>query len=114
MAKTIGDRYTQFFTPDEFKQFNDALDPERISGIGVMIEARSRFQGHPPLVRGSGNAGRPPGLRPGDVMTAIGADFHQRPDRRRRQQTVARQGRHGGRGVDSENGRCGSDLYDQA
>ncbi|MGA8532719.1 MAG: S41 family peptidase, partial [Candidatus Tumulicola sp.] len=38
MTKSVGDRYTQFFTPEEFKQFNDALDPERISGIGVMIE----------------------------------------------------------------------------
>jgi carboxyl-terminal processing protease len=38
MAHAIGDRYTQFFTPDEFKAFNEALDPERISGIGVMIE----------------------------------------------------------------------------
>jgi carboxyl-terminal processing protease len=38
MAKAVGDRYTQFFTPDEFKQFNEALDPARISGIGVMIE----------------------------------------------------------------------------
>jgi carboxyl-terminal processing protease len=38
MAHAVGDKYTQFFTPDEFRQFNDALDPERISGIGVEIE----------------------------------------------------------------------------
>jgi carboxyl-terminal processing protease len=38
MAKAVGDRYTQFFTPDEFREFNAGLDPERISGIGVMIE----------------------------------------------------------------------------
>ncbi|MBV9719491.1 MAG: S41 family peptidase [Candidatus Eremiobacteraeota bacterium] len=38
MAKATNDRYTQFFTPDEFKQFNEALDPRRIGGIGVMIE----------------------------------------------------------------------------
>ncbi|HTU82732.1 MAG TPA: S41 family peptidase [Candidatus Acidoferrales bacterium] len=38
MAKSTGDRYTQFFTPDEFKRFSSALDPERISGIGVMVE----------------------------------------------------------------------------
>jgi len=37
MTKAVGDRYTQFFTPDEFRAFNSALDPERISGIGVMI-----------------------------------------------------------------------------
>jgi carboxyl-terminal processing protease len=38
MAKATNDRYTQFFTPDEFKAFNEALDPQRIGGIGVMIE----------------------------------------------------------------------------
>src|SRR5580700_484811 len=38
MAKATNDRYTQFFTPTEFKAFNEALDPERIGGIGVMIE----------------------------------------------------------------------------
>jgi carboxyl-terminal processing protease len=38
MARATNDRYTQFFTPDEFKAFNEALDPKRIGGIGVMIE----------------------------------------------------------------------------
>jgi carboxyl-terminal processing protease len=38
MAATFDDRYTQFLTPDEYRQFNDALDPERISGIGVLVE----------------------------------------------------------------------------
>lgn len=37
MAKAVNDRYTQFFTPAQFKAFNDSLDPQRISGIGVMI-----------------------------------------------------------------------------
>ena len=27
MAKAMNDRYTQFFTPAEFKAFNEALDP---------------------------------------------------------------------------------------
>ena len=38
MAKATNDRYTQFFTPAEYRQFNEALDPRRIGGIGVMIE----------------------------------------------------------------------------
>jgi carboxyl-terminal processing protease len=38
MARSVGDRYTQFFTPDEFRAFNNELDPSNISGIGVMIE----------------------------------------------------------------------------
>ncbi len=39
MAKSLGDRYTTFFTPEEYRQFNDALDPEKISGIGVIVRA---------------------------------------------------------------------------
>lgn len=38
MAAALGDQYTAFFTPDEFQKFNQALDPEKISGIGVLIE----------------------------------------------------------------------------
>ena len=38
MAKATNDRYTQFFTPDEFNAFKNALDPKRIGGIGVMIQ----------------------------------------------------------------------------
>lgn len=38
MARSVGDRYTQFMSPDDFRAFNNALDPERISGIGVLIE----------------------------------------------------------------------------
>ncbi|HEV2262179.1 MAG TPA: S41 family peptidase, partial [Candidatus Rubrimentiphilum sp.] len=38
MAKSLGDQYTAFFTPDEYQKFNDALDPQKIVGIGVLIE----------------------------------------------------------------------------
>src|SRR5439155_4040696 len=38
MAKALGDQYTSFFTPQEYQKFNDALDPQKISGIGVLIE----------------------------------------------------------------------------
>ncbi|HEY9086147.1 MAG TPA: S41 family peptidase [Candidatus Tyrphobacter sp.] len=38
MAAAFGDRYTEFMTPDQYRQFNAALDPERISGIGVLVE----------------------------------------------------------------------------
>jgi carboxyl-terminal processing protease len=38
MAGALGDQYTAFFTPNEYQKFNDALDPEKISGIGVLIE----------------------------------------------------------------------------
>lgn len=39
MAQALGDRYTTFFTPEEYRQFNAALDPEKISGIGVIVHA---------------------------------------------------------------------------
>ncbi len=73
MTRSLGDRYTQFFTPDEFKQFNEALDPERISGIGVMIE--------PDVASGDlrityvvpETPADRAGLRGGDVLTAIDA-----------------------------------------
>jgi len=38
MANAAHDRYTEFMTPVEYQQFKDALDPEKISGIGVLIE----------------------------------------------------------------------------
>ena len=72
MAKATNDRYTQFFTPDEFKAFNEALDPQRIGGIGVMIEPTR----HPvafasrtcsPTTTPAERAG----LQTGDVITAV-------------------------------------------
>ncbi|HEY1654065.1 MAG TPA: S41 family peptidase [Candidatus Tumulicola sp.] len=73
MARTVGDRYTQFFTPDEFKQFNDALDPERISGIGVMIEPDPVSKDIRLAYVVPGTPADRSGLRAGDVMTAIGS-----------------------------------------
>jgi carboxyl-terminal processing protease len=71
MARATNDRYTQFFTPAEFKAFNEALDPKRIGGIGVMIEP------DPPsgcvritYVLPSTPAERA-GLRVGDIVTAV-------------------------------------------
>jgi carboxyl-terminal processing protease len=71
MAKATNDRYTQFFTPDEFRAFNEALDPQRIGGIGVMIEpdATSGFV-KVTYVLPSTPAERA-GLEVGDVLTAV-------------------------------------------
>jgi len=71
MAKATNDRYTQFFTPAEFKAFNEALDPQRIGGIGVMIE--------PDVLSGSvrvsyvlpSTPAERAGLHVGDVVTAV-------------------------------------------
>jgi carboxyl-terminal processing protease len=72
MAKATNDRYTQFFTPAEYRAFNEALDPQRIGGIGVMIE--------PDPISGSvrisyvlpGTPAERAGLHIGDVLTAVG------------------------------------------
>lgn len=71
MAKAVNDRYTMFFTPAEFKAFNEALDPARIGGIGVMIEpdAESGFA-RITYVLPSTPAERA-GLQVGDLVTAV-------------------------------------------
>jgi carboxyl-terminal processing protease len=45
MAHAAGDRYTQFLTPDEYKRFDESLDPTKLSGIGVLldIEPQTRY-----------------------------------------------------------------------
>lgn len=71
MAKATNDRYTQFFTPDEFKAFNEALDPERIGGIGVLIEpdAASGFVQVTYVLPGT--PAERAGLQVGDLVTAV-------------------------------------------
>lgn len=71
MAKSIGDRYTVFFTPSEFRMFNQALDPKKISGIGVIIQQDEKTKEtriayvvpHTPADRA--------GLRGGDVIATV-------------------------------------------
>ncbi|MBV8725354.1 MAG: S41 family peptidase [Candidatus Eremiobacteraeota bacterium] len=71
MAKATNDRYTQFFTPAEYRAFNQALDPEKIGGIGVMItpDAESGFV-RVSYVVPSTPAERA-GLSMGDLITAV-------------------------------------------
>jgi carboxyl-terminal processing protease len=37
MAKAVDDRYTVFMNPEQFGHFKQLLDPEKISGIGVLL-----------------------------------------------------------------------------
>lgn len=71
MAKSVGDKYTVFMTPDDFRAFNAALDPERISGIGVMVaqDAVSNFITISYVVPGT-PADRM-GLLSGDIISSI-------------------------------------------
>jgi carboxyl-terminal processing protease len=71
MAKVADDRYTVFMTPDEFKSFKDALDPEKISGIGVLIQPDDATG----LISVSyvvpGTPADHAGLQPGDILATI-------------------------------------------
>ncbi len=71
MAKAVNDRYTQFFTPAELKEFNEALDPARIGGIGVMIEpdATTGFVRITYVLPGS--PAERAGIQLGDFVTAV-------------------------------------------
>jgi carboxyl-terminal processing protease len=71
MAKAVNDRYTQFFTPAEFHAFNEALDPKRIGGIGVMIQPDPGSGGVRISYVLPGTPAERVGLRVGDVVTAV-------------------------------------------
>ncbi len=38
MTTATRDRYTTYFTPREYRAFNDVLDPQKLSGIGVLLD----------------------------------------------------------------------------
>jgi carboxyl-terminal processing protease len=71
MAKEVDDRWTTFMSPEEYKAFRDALDPQKISGIGVLIapDATSGFISISYVVPGT-PADRA-GLQPGDLITSV-------------------------------------------
>ena len=95
MAHAVGDKYTQFFTPDEFRQFNSALDPEKISGIGVMLEQDADTNVRVMYVVPTTPADRA-GVHSGDVIVAIDGSL-RKGSRWKTQHAAARQsgnGRH--------------------
>lgn len=71
MAKAADDRYTQFMTPDEYKQFKDALDPEKISGIGVLISPDEATGLIDVSYVVPGTPAEKAGLQPGDTIATI-------------------------------------------
>jgi carboxyl-terminal processing protease len=71
MAKATNDRYTQFFTPTEFKAFNEALDPEKIGGIGVMIQPDQTTGCVRITYVLPGTPAERAGVQVGDIITAV-------------------------------------------
>ena len=71
MAKAADDRYTMFMTPDEYKAFKDALDPEKISGIGVLISPDETTGLIDVSYVVPGTPADHAGLQPGDAIATI-------------------------------------------
>jgi carboxyl-terminal processing protease len=71
MALSANDRWTEYFDPDEFKQFDSALDPPDISGIGVLLNVDPKSKcGTAFFVIPQSPADRT-GIESGDLITAI-------------------------------------------
>lgn len=71
MAGSLGDRYTTFFNPDEYRQFNSALDPEKISGIGVIVRADDATKYIQAQYVVPGTPAEKAGLQTGDLFTSV-------------------------------------------
>lgn len=71
MAKSLGDRYTAFFTPDQYREFNQALDPDKISGIGVLIQPDETSKFIRAYYVVPGTPADKAGLQSGDVFMSV-------------------------------------------
>jgi carboxyl-terminal processing protease len=71
MAKALGDKYTEFFTPERFRDFNRALDPDKISGIGVLLASDTATKYVRAYYVVPGTPADKAGLQSGDVFKAI-------------------------------------------
>jgi carboxyl-terminal processing protease len=71
MASALGDRYTTFFTPEEYRQFNAALDPEKISGIGVIVRADEATKYIQAEYVVPGTPAEKAGLQTGDLFATV-------------------------------------------
>jgi len=71
MAHATGDRYTAFFTPAELRQFNAALDPEKISGVGVLIQPDEATKFIRAYYVVPGTPADQAGIQSGDLFTSV-------------------------------------------
>jgi carboxyl-terminal processing protease len=70
MADAVKDKYTMFFTPADYRKFRDELDPEKISGIGVLISSDANDMIDVSYVVPGTPADRA-GVESGDVISTI-------------------------------------------
>ena len=71
MAGALGDKYTTFFNPDEYREFNSALDPEKISGIGVIVQADDASKYIKAQYVVPGTPAEKAGLETGDLFMSV-------------------------------------------
>ena len=71
MAKAMGDKWTQFFTPQQLREFDQELDPTKIFGIGVMIQEEASHKYTRANFVVPGGPAEIAGLRPGDIFLAV-------------------------------------------
>ncbi len=71
MARSLDDRWTTFFTPEEYRQFNSELDPEKISGIGVIVRADDASKYIQAEYVVPGTPAEKAGVQTGDLFTNV-------------------------------------------
>lgn len=71
LTSATHDRYTTFFTAREYRDFDDVLDPAKLSGIGVLLDTDPQSRSlRAFFVVPDGPADRA-GMRSGDLITTI-------------------------------------------
>src|SRR4051812_26552281 len=72
MVNSLGDRFSEYFTPSEAKQFKQSLSG-KFEGVGMSVDSRDTKQG----LKVAKVYPKPPaaeaGIRPGDLITAVKA-----------------------------------------
>jgi carboxyl-terminal processing protease len=69
MVSSLGDRFSEYFTPSEAKQFKQSLNG-KFEGVGMSVDSRDTKQGLRVSQVYPGPA-REAGIRPGDLITAV-------------------------------------------
>ncbi len=69
ILETLGDRYTEYFTAEEYTAFTDSMEDTQVVGVGVVVSVDERGLLVNEVVAGGG--AEEAGLLAGDVITAV-------------------------------------------